>query len=57
MYIYGITLNSSENVSEKCCRENQYKHFKFKNFFSENRATDEITWKNTAGTDRPQMAI
>ena len=28
----------------------------FKNFFSDNRAVREITWKNIIEPDRPQMA-
>jgi hypothetical protein len=32
-------------------------HFKFNNFFSENRAVYEIMWENMVQPDRPQMAI
>jgi len=33
------------NVSDKSCRENQNTHFVFGNFL-ENRADNEIMWKN-----------
>jgi len=45
------------NVSNRSCRENQSAHFIFSNFFSENRAFDEIMWKNILQPDRPQMTI
>ena len=32
-------------------------HFVFNNFFYENRAVDEIMWKNIAERGRPQMTI
>ena len=31
--------------------------FMFNNFFSENRAVDEIMWKNMVEKDRPQMTM
>jgi len=35
------------NFSDKSCRENQNKRFKFNNFFFfENRVVYEIMWKN-----------
>jgi len=48
MYAYdNISVSPSQN--KKCfrqnCRENQNTHFTFNNFFSENRAVYEITWK------------
>jgi len=42
------------NVSDKSCRENQNTHFVFNNFFSENRAVNEIMWKNMVEPERPQ---
>jgi hypothetical protein len=44
-------------ISHKICQENQNTHFMFSNFFSENRAVHEITWKNIVEPDRPQMAV
>ena len=43
------------NAPDISCRENQNAHFVFNNFFFENCAIYEITWKNMV--DRPQMAI
>jgi len=45
------------NVSDIRFIENQNAHFKFSNFFSENRAVYEIMWKNIVEPGRPQMAI
>jgi hypothetical protein len=45
-------------VSDKSYRENQDTHFVFNNnFFFQNRAVYEITWKNTLEQGRPQMKI
>ena len=43
------------NVSDESGRENQTTHFTFNNFFFENSAVYEITWKNIVEPDRPQM--
>jgi hypothetical protein len=46
------------NISGKSCREKRKTHFMFNNgFFFQNRAVGEITWKNMAEPDRPQMLI
>jgi hypothetical protein len=46
------------NVSDKSCRENQYIHILCSvTVFFENRAVDEIMWKNIAESDRPHMTI
>ena len=45
------------NVPDKSCRENQNTHFVFNNFFSDNRAVYDITWKNMVQPGRPQMKI
>ena len=42
---------------KRICRENQNTQFVFSNFFSENRAVYEITWKNMVQPDRPQTII
>jgi len=34
-----------KNVSDEICIRNQNTHFVFSNFFFENRAVFEITWK------------
>jgi hypothetical protein len=47
MIIYRSILLRTINISDKICTENQNTHFMFNNFFSENRAFDEIMWKNT----------
>ena len=54
-YIYDkISLTYSKN--NKSSSENQNTHFLFSNiFFSENRAVNEITLKNTVQPNRPQM--
>ena len=58
MVISCSVLLTMRNVSEKGCRENQKKCFKFSNyFFFENRVFYEIMWKSTVQPDRPQMAI
>jgi hypothetical protein len=44
------------NVLGKSCRENQNTHFMRNNFFSENRAVDEIMSKNVVEPEGPQMA-
>jgi hypothetical protein len=52
-------MNSSE--LEKCFWKTFYrksKHiFMLNNFSPENRAVEEIMWKNMVQPDRPQMAI
>jgi hypothetical protein len=45
------------NVLHKGYRENQSIHFIFSNFFSENRAADDIMSINLVEPERPQMAI
>jgi hypothetical protein len=46
------------NVSDKSCRENQNTHFVLSEFPPpENRAVNEIMWKNIVDPDRPQMLI
>jgi hypothetical protein len=42
------------NVEDKSYREN---HFRFSNFFFENRADYEIMWKNIVKPDRPEIKI
>jgi len=45
-------------IFQKNCGENQNTHFMLKNFsFSENRAVDEIMWKNVVESDRSQTVI
>jgi hypothetical protein len=44
-------------VSDKSCRENQNTHFKFSNFFTENRAAYEKMGKNMVEPHRPQTKI
>jgi hypothetical protein len=44
------------NVSDKSCRENQNIYVK-NNFFFENLAIYEITWKNIVRPDTPHMTI
>jgi len=48
MYSYGnVWLNSSWNVSDKSCTENQNTHFMCSiTILSENRAVYEIMWRN-----------
>ena len=41
------------NFSNRSCRENQRTHFKFGNFFSENRVVYEIMSKNMVEPERP----
>jgi hypothetical protein len=36
------------NISDKYCKENPNTNFMFNNYFAENRAVSEITWKNMA---------
>jgi hypothetical protein len=45
------------NVSDESCRENQNTHVVFNSFFFffENRAVDDMMWKNILHPDRPQM--
>jgi hypothetical protein len=51
-------LLKMRNVSEKICRENKNTLFMFnKFFFFENRAVNQITWKNILEPDTQQMAI
>jgi len=45
------------NVSGKSCRGNQKTNFVFNNFFFENRAVYEITWKNIVDSGNPQMTV
>jgi hypothetical protein len=45
------------NVLDKSCGENQNTQFMFSNFFSENRAVDEIMWKNVVEPEKPQATI
>ena len=45
-------LLKMKNVSHKICRENQNKHFVFRNFFPEKSYAYKITWKNTIERDR-----
>ena len=53
--ISRLILLILRNVLDKICRENQNTHFIFNNFFSENLAVYEITWKNTVRPDAPGM--
>jgi len=46
-----------KTVSDKNCRQNQNTHFMSNNFFPEKLFVYEITRKNTAEADRPQMTI
>jgi len=41
------------NVSGKSCTENQNTHFMFNNAMFENRAVDEIMWKNIVEPGTP----
>jgi len=42
----SILLRIKEFQKIKWCRENQNTHLMFNNFFPENRAVYEISWKN-----------
>ena len=44
------------NILDKHCIENQYTHFMFSNFFSENRTVYEIMSKNVVETEKPQTS-
>jgi hypothetical protein len=44
------------NVSDRCRRENQNRHFMFKNYFSAIAANEKM-WENTVERDRPRMTI
>jgi len=44
-------------VSDKGCREYQKTHFRFNNFFPDDRASYVIMWKSIVQPDRPQMTI
>jgi hypothetical protein len=56
---YHISLISSynEKIFRQICRENRNTHFRFNNFFFQNRAVYEIMWKNVIQPSRPQMTI
>jgi len=56
MVISRSVIFRMRNVSDKSCRENQNIHVYTITFF-QNRAVYEITWKNIAESDRPQMTI
>jgi len=45
------------NISNNSCGENQNRHFVLSNFFFENRAVYEKTWKNIVEWDRPQKKM
>jgi hypothetical protein len=45
------------NFLQKLCRENQNAYFMFNNFFFENHAVYDISWKNVVETERLQMAV
>jgi hypothetical protein len=45
------------NILYKSYRQSQNTHFMFSNFFFENRAVDEVMWKNIVEPDTPQMTI
>jgi hypothetical protein len=44
-------------VSDNSSTENQNTHYRFNNFFPENRAVYEVMWKNTVQPDRPEKKI
>jgi hypothetical protein len=46
-----------KNVSDERCTENKNPHFVYSVTLFENRTVCEITWKNIAEPDRPQMTI
>jgi len=47
MIIYRSVLLRMRNIPDNSCRENQNRHFMFKNFFTVSRTVYELTWKNT----------
>jgi hypothetical protein len=47
----------TRNISDKRCTGSQNTHFKFNNFFFENLAVEEVTWKNIVEPVRPKMTI
>jgi hypothetical protein len=55
--ISGSFLLRMRNVSDKSCRENQNTHFMFNSIYFENRAVNEIMWKNPVQPDRLQATI
>ena len=58
MIISRRFLLRMRNISDESYRENQNEYFMIYNFFfAENRAVDEILWKNTVEPDRPQTII
>jgi hypothetical protein len=57
MIISHSILLRMRNVSDKCCRENQYTHFVSNNFFFENDAVYEIMWRKTVVSDRSQKKM
>ena len=54
---YLVEFSLEWEVLDKSRIEHQNTYFIFSNFFSENRAVYEITWKNMVQLDRPQMII
>ena len=54
MMSVGILLRV-RNVSDESCRKKT--HFLVNNLYSENLAVCEITWKNLAEPDGPQVPI
>ena len=56
MIISRSVLCRMRNVTDKGCRENQYTHFMFSNFFSIS-AVYEIMWETFVEPNGPQVAI
>ena len=55
--IFGSVFLRVKTLSDKSYRENQNTHFMFSDFFFENRAVCEITWKKFLERGRPQTTI
>jgi hypothetical protein len=55
--ISRVSIHKIRHISSRICREGQNTHSVFNNFFFENRAVFEITWKNLVEPDRPQMKL
>jgi hypothetical protein len=45
------------NVADKSCRGNKDTHFMLKISFFENRAVNEVMWKNLIQPDKPKITL
>jgi hypothetical protein len=56
MMSWSVLLRT-RNISDKGCTENQNTRFTYNNFYFENRAVYEITWKNILEPGRLQTTV